>query len=242
MLFDLRGRGRRRAVQVIYVTLALLLGGGLVLFGIGGNTSGGLFDAFREDSGDGDNAIANEAKDARKAAAARPTDAAVFARLADAEYRLAGQTDGFSAEKAAAEQPAFSGKALVRLQAAGAAWDKHVQLAGDKPNSDTAAIARLIFATSGLNKPDKVVQAQEIIIDANPNPGFGDYAQLAVAAWGAGQNRKGDLASEKAVELSAKSQRKQVKASLDAEKARITQAAAQAATGGAAAAPTATSP
>ena len=31
MLFDLRGR-RRRVVQVVYLTLALLLGGGLVLF------------------------------------------------------------------------------------------------------------------------------------------------------------------------------------------------------------------
>ena len=40
MLFDLRGRGRRRTVQVIYLTLALLLGGGLVLFGIGGDVQG----------------------------------------------------------------------------------------------------------------------------------------------------------------------------------------------------------
>ena len=34
MLFDLRGKGRRRTVQVIYVSLAILMGGGLVLFGI----------------------------------------------------------------------------------------------------------------------------------------------------------------------------------------------------------------
>ena len=46
MLFDLRGRGRRRTVQVIYLSLAILMGGGLVLFGIGGATSGGLFDAI----------------------------------------------------------------------------------------------------------------------------------------------------------------------------------------------------
>ena len=45
MLFDLRGRGRRRTVQTIYLTLAVLMGGGLVLFGIGGSVSGGLFDA-----------------------------------------------------------------------------------------------------------------------------------------------------------------------------------------------------
>jgi hypothetical protein len=52
MLFDLRGR-RRRAVQATYLTLALLMGGGLVLFGIGGDVSGGLFDAFSERGGGG---------------------------------------------------------------------------------------------------------------------------------------------------------------------------------------------
>ena len=51
MLFDLRGRGRRRAVKVIYLGLALLLGGGLVLFGIGGDAHGGLGDAFKDNSG-----------------------------------------------------------------------------------------------------------------------------------------------------------------------------------------------
>ena len=51
MLFDLRGRGRRRTVQVIYLTLAILMGGGLVLFGIGGGTNGGLFDAIGGNGG-----------------------------------------------------------------------------------------------------------------------------------------------------------------------------------------------
>ena len=41
MLFDLRGR-RRRAVQATYLLLAVLMGGGLVLFGIGGEVSGAL--------------------------------------------------------------------------------------------------------------------------------------------------------------------------------------------------------
>ena len=36
MLFDLRGRGRRRAVRVIYMGLALLFGVGFVGFGVGG--------------------------------------------------------------------------------------------------------------------------------------------------------------------------------------------------------------
>ena len=41
MLFDLRGRHRRRAVRVIYTGLALLIGVGLVGFGVGGGFGGG---------------------------------------------------------------------------------------------------------------------------------------------------------------------------------------------------------
>jgi len=48
MLFDLRGRGRRRTIKFVYITLAVLMGGGLVLFGIGGGGAmqGGLVDAI----------------------------------------------------------------------------------------------------------------------------------------------------------------------------------------------------
>ena len=43
MLFDLRSPHRRRVIKVVYVFLALLIGGGLIFFGVGtGNNSGGL--------------------------------------------------------------------------------------------------------------------------------------------------------------------------------------------------------
>jgi len=46
MIFDLQGK-RRRLVQATYLLLAVLMGGGLVLFGVGsGDISGGLFDAI----------------------------------------------------------------------------------------------------------------------------------------------------------------------------------------------------
>src|SRR5919202_798507 len=56
MLFDLRGRGRRNTVKAVYITLAFLMGGGLVLFGIGGGgaISGGLVDAITGSHGGGD--------------------------------------------------------------------------------------------------------------------------------------------------------------------------------------------
>ncbi|NLT05344.1 MAG: hypothetical protein GXY03_03440, partial [Solirubrobacterales bacterium] len=59
MLFDLQGK-RRRVVQATYLGLAVLMGGGLVLFGIGGDVSGGLFDAFSDRSGSSGNDIVEE--------------------------------------------------------------------------------------------------------------------------------------------------------------------------------------
>src|SRR3954447_7577339 len=53
MLFDLRGAGRRNTVRVIYLGLAVLMGGGLVLFGVGGNVGGGLLDAVKGNGGSG---------------------------------------------------------------------------------------------------------------------------------------------------------------------------------------------
>ena len=50
MLFDLKGK-RKRLVQVVYLGLAILFGGGLVLFGAGSNVSGGLIDAFTGNGG-----------------------------------------------------------------------------------------------------------------------------------------------------------------------------------------------
>ena len=230
MLFDLRGRGRRRTVQVIYLGLALLMGGGLVLFGIGGDVQGGLLDAFRENRGDANAAIEKRVENAQKAVEARPADAAAYAQLAEAEYQLAGVTKGFDQNTGT-----FAGDARAQLVKAERAWDKHLQLAGDaKANANTAAIMRNVFSQGGLNKPEKAVRAQEVVIEARKDAGFGDYAQLAVLAYTANQTRKGDLASKKAIELAPKDQKKSLKASIEQAKTQAIQQQAQGAGGTAA--------
>src|SRR5919107_3698586 len=93
MLFDLRGRGRRRTVQVIYLSLAILMGGGLVLFGIGSDQSGGLVDAFTDDAQSGGSATESVDKriDAQLAkTSANPRDAAAWAQLAILRFQRAG--------------------------------------------------------------------------------------------------------------------------------------------------------
>src|SRR6478736_276736 len=89
MLFDLRGRGRRRTVQAIYLSLAVLMGGGLVLFGIGGATSGGLFDAFSSDSGNTNvsSIYTKRIETYKKQVQANPKNAAAWAGLARAQVQ-----------------------------------------------------------------------------------------------------------------------------------------------------------
>src|ERR687883_154231 len=81
MLFDLRGRGRQRTVRGIYLFLAVLMGRGLVLFGIGGNVSGGLLDALKDNQSSSANGFEKRIKAAEKTVVARPSDAKARAAL-----------------------------------------------------------------------------------------------------------------------------------------------------------------
>ncbi len=79
MLFDLRSRGRRRTVQAVYLGLAVLMGGGLILFGVGaGNGFGGILNAFTG-NGSGNNqkqVVSQQEKQALAAVKANPNSAA----------------------------------------------------------------------------------------------------------------------------------------------------------------------
>ena len=104
MLFDLRGSGRRRVVKVVYVTLALLMGGGLVLFGIGGDVSGGLVDAITERTGSVDDTtkrLQERERAATRAAQADPENAELWAAVARARFNLAGVGDNLDQETGA---------------------------------------------------------------------------------------------------------------------------------------------
>src|SRR4051812_34382188 len=100
MLFDLRGRGRRRTVQAIYLSLAILMGGGLVLFGIGSSQNGGIIDAVVGDGSSGDSATKTLDKRIKSALAktrANPREPAPWADLARLRYQRAS-LDGIKAD------------------------------------------------------------------------------------------------------------------------------------------------
>jgi hypothetical protein len=223
MLFDLRGAGRRRVVKTVYITLAFLMGGGLVLFGIGGGgaLSGGLLDAITNSNGSTDSGTTRFRKQEEAAsikARANPTDAAAWAAVARARFNLANA--GSNIDQAA---QSYTPEGKRELEAASRAWEKHVSLAGSKPDSRVASL--MVQAYAALNQPGKAASAQEVI--AQDRNSAGAYAQLAQLAYQAGQTRKGDLASKKALALTPADMRQSLKGTLDAAKQQATQQAIQ---------------
>jgi hypothetical protein len=215
MLFDLRARGRRRTVQGIYLMLAVLMGGGLVLFGIGGATSGGLVDAITGGGGGGGGGGASMQKrvdQAQKQVRTAPADKAAWAALARAEYQLAGTGENFDQTT-----NTFTAKGRRQLSVADRAWQHYLSLNPKSPDGDVASLMVQAYGQDGLNQPVKAVAAQEIVIDNQP-ASSGLYANLAVLAYEAGQDRKGDLATAKALSLASKSQRPVLKQTLQQAK------------------------
>jgi hypothetical protein len=225
MLFDLRGRGRRRTVQVIYLGLALLMGGGLVLFGIGSSSSGGLFDAFSGDNGGGSaTASIDKRIDAELAKTrANPKDAAAWAQLAIVRYQRAS-IDGI------AQDGTYTDEGKKRLRLAADAWERHLALDPKQPSVRAANLMVQAYGPTGLNELKKAVTAKQIVTYAEKPPNSNLYAQLAVLAYQAGDNRTGDLAGIRAVDLAPKDQRKLVRKQLDILKKQAAANAAQAAT------------
>ena len=200
MLFDLRGRGRRRTVQVIYLTLALLMGGGLVFFGIGGNTSGGLLDAFNGGGGGGGNPFKSQVKAAERAVAVNPSNAPAWARLARLRYSVATTGDNYNRDT-----NTFTGDGKAELRLASSAWQRYLALNPKKPDDAVAGLMLQVYGPVGLNDAAKAAQAAEVITEVRPT--FSSFYQLAVYAYQAGQSRKGDLAAEKSVSLAPKAER-----------------------------------
>jgi hypothetical protein len=221
MLFDLQGK-RRRLVQATYLILAILMGGGLVLFGVGsGDISGGLFDAITgkdSNSNSSQNSTINKRIERdQKALKLNPSNQQALADLVRAHYQLA-------TDDADPNTGAFGNQGKQELAKADTAWKRYVQVSKN-PSDSLASLMLQAYGQGGLNKPADAATAAELI--ANARPSAQAYLALTVYAAQAGQSRKADLAGQKAIELAPKTQKKIVKQQVDAAKA---QAAAGATT------------
>ena len=216
MLFDLKGR-RRRVVQGTYLLLAILMGGGLVFFGIGGDVSGGLFDAFSDRSSSGNSIVEDRIDENEEKLETDPKDAAALKELARDWYQLATQE--------ADATGAFSDEGKERLAESDQAWAQYLDLDPKNPDASLAALMVNVYSPTALNKPAEGAEAAEIVATAQPKNAQA-YLQLAQFAAQAGQDRKADLAGQKAIELAPKDQRSTVKQLVE----QLTQAAPPAST------------
>ena len=211
MLFDLRGRGRRRAVKLIYIGLAVLIGVGLVGFGVGGGLGGGgLFNAASENGGGGGSSFSDKIKKYEKLTKTHPNNAANWEQLAKNLLHEAGTESNVTAAGA----PTGKGKELYRR--ASQAWISYLALNPPSPNPELAQLVYGIYSETGLNEPAKAVQALNYVVEKRPNASY--YAQLAEFAYKAKNERLGDLASEKAVKLAPANERARLKTELEEAK------------------------
>jgi hypothetical protein len=199
MLFDLRSRGRRRTVQTVYLGLALLMFGGLVLFGVGaGNGFGGLLNAFTGQGSNNSKPVVSQAeKTALRETRLRPNDPQAWADLIQARWDAAKQTGDYDVNTGT-----FTAAGRKELTLETQDWQRYLQLT-KSPDSTIATLAARAYA--GLGNYAGEASAWEIVTLADPSISHG-FQCLAVSAYAAGQTRKGDLASSKAVSLVEKPQ------------------------------------
>jgi hypothetical protein len=212
MLFDLRGRGRRRVVRVVYTGLALLLGVGLVGFGVGGGFgSGGLFSSIGNSEGANSASFSAQIKKYEKLTREQPKSLSAWENLTKNLLHEAG------GEQYVTSAGVMTSKGKEIFNRAAQAWTSYNNLNPPTPNLELSKQMARIYGEY-LNQPSQAVQALQTIVAAEPTNAAW-YSQLAIYAYRAHNTRVGDLASTKAVSLSPSSERTRVKNALAEAKA-----------------------
>jgi hypothetical protein len=211
MLFDVRARGRRRVVKVVYVGLALLFLVGFVGFGVGVGGGGGgspIEAIFGNKEGSNSSSYGKQISAAEARTRKAPGEAAGWAALADARLH---QANGSEFYDEATQQ--FTSQGKEQLAKSAAAWNHYLSLNPSKPDIKVAQDMLRAFGEEGLNQPAAAVQVMQLVIAAKP-PSAALYGYLAKYAYQAKNARVGDLASQKSIALTPAKDRKQVEAQL----------------------------
>lgn len=207
MLFDLRGRGRRRTVQIIYAGLALLIGFGLIGLGVGGGFgSGGILSGLTGEEGSGSASFAAQVQKYEKLVHKNPSDVHAWEQLTLAQLHEAGGEAYVLDNKLTSK-----GKELYSQIAQ--SWNRYLALNPSDPSIPLAKEVLTVFGEEGLNEPAEAVNVLQLIVAAEPTSST-YYRFLAEYAYKAHNTRIGDLASAKAVALAPASERKQLKTAL----------------------------
>jgi hypothetical protein len=225
MLFDLRGRHRRRAVRIIYIGLALLMGVGLVGFGVGGGFGGGgLLNAASSNEGSGGATYSSEIKKYTKLTTAQPSNASAWEHLVSAQLHEGGN------ESYVSQSGVVTSKGKELFHQVARSWSSYMALNPPKPNVELAKRMLAVYGEEGLNEPAAAVQVLQIAVAAEPTSAA-LYADLAEYAYRAHNTRVGDLASAKAISLAPAAQRPRLRTELISAKKNAEKAGTTGATG-----------
>jgi hypothetical protein len=215
MLFDLRSPGRRFAIRFVYGFLALLIGGGLVLFGVGGGSgSTGLLSQLASQGTGSSSAVKIDETAVTKAAKlvkADPRSASAWDRYARAIYNLA-ETNFVSTSTSEGYTKAGAQELLRALKPA---WNHYLSLNPAHPDETLAADVSDAFGLPpGIESYATAETAQELVAEANPTSS-GEYYTLAVDAYLAHQPAQGKIAAARAIALApTKSDRTEIETKL----------------------------
>lgn len=214
MLFDLRSRGRRTTVRGVYLMLALLMGGGLILFGVGtGVSGGGLLNAFGGSGGSSQKSqVSSVEKQAQAAVKAHPNSASAWAKLLEAQWESATST-GFNTTSG------FTPFGKSQLHKVTESWQRYNQLT-KTPDAGVAIVAGEAY--TALQDFSGAAGAWEA--SATATPSVRAYQCLAYSSYAAGDTRKGDLATTKLLSLLPKAQRSSAQGQLKLAKGSHTSA------------------
>jgi hypothetical protein len=200
MLFDLRGRGRRRTVQVIYVGLAVLFGVGFIGLGVGvGSGGGGILNALTGGEGPPKASFAGQVKKYQHLVIVQPKNLSAWEGLINAQLHEAGGETYVSNGK-------LNSKGKELFSQVARSWNSYLALNPPKPSPKLAKEMVRIFGEEGLNEPAAAAAVLQIVVASEP--------QSAAYAYKAKNTRQGDLAAAKAVSLAPAAERSRLKKEL----------------------------
>ncbi|MEH3054587.1 MAG: hypothetical protein PGN13_11380 [Patulibacter minatonensis] len=202
MLFDTSSPGRRRGVQIIFGLLALLMGGGLVLFGVGGSGNDqGIVGALGNGQVDVVKDAEKQVKSAQNVLATNPKDEAAANKLALGRVTIVNN----EAYDPATQKLTEDGQTLITQ--ADTAWTNYLKLAPAKPDAKTAYQYVNFYLLPDNTDYAKASRALEAVL-VTRKPTAGLYAQLAVFAIAASDTGKYKAARAKALELAESDERR----------------------------------
>ena len=188
------------------------MGGGLVLFGIGGDVSGGLFDAFSDRSGGGSASedLQERIDDREERLRSDPENERMLKALVRDYHALASA-------QLPTGQVQYPDDAKDELGQAAEYWQRYLEVEDGDPDAGLARVALALYDPGALNQPQESANAMRIVAEAGNS--YELYLGLVSQAAAAGDKRTANLAAQKAVDLAPKRLKKQVKQEAEARKA-----------------------